>query len=64
MAGDLQVIIKTKSSIHKMSLVSQVKGPHTCWDLRLDELSTFSTKTMIAGEDVESKHSTELKHQD
>ena len=29
-----------------------------CWDLRLDKLSKFSTKTMIAVEGVESKHST------
>ena len=35
-----------------------------CWDLRLDKLSKFSTKTMIAAEDVESKHSTELTHQE
>ena len=34
-----------------------------CWDLRLDKLSKFSTKTMIAAEGVESKYSTELKHQ-
>ena len=35
-----------------------------CWDLRLDKLSKFSTKTIIATEGVESKHSTELKHQE
>ena len=35
-----------------------------CWDLRLDKLSKFSIKTMIAMEDVKSKHSTKLKHQE
>ena len=35
-----------------------------CWDLRLDKLSKFLTKTIIAAEDVELKHSTELKHQE
>ena len=34
------------------------------WDLRLDKLSKFSTKTMIAAEDVESKYSIELKNQE
>ena len=38
--------------------------PLPCWDLRLDKLSKFSTKIMIAVKDVESKHSTELKHQE
>ena len=27
-----------------------------CWDLRLDKLSKFLIKIMIAAEDVESKH--------
>ena len=35
-----------------------------CWDLRLDKLSNFLIKIMIAAEDVQSKHSTELKHQE
>ena len=35
-----------------------------CWDMRLDKLSNFLIKIMIAAEDVESKHSTELKHQE
>ena len=39
----------------------------SCWDLRLDrldKLSKFLTKTMIATEDIKSKHSTELEHQE
>ena len=35
-----------------------------CWDLKLDKLSKFLTKKMIAAEGVKSKHSTELKHQE
>ena len=37
---------------------------YVCWDMRLDKLSKFLTKTMIASEDVESKHLIELKHQE
>ena len=35
-----------------------------CWDLRLEKLSKSSSKIMIAAEGVESKHPTELKHQE
>ena len=35
-----------------------------CWDLRLEKFSKSSSKTMIAAKGVESKHSTELKHQE
>ena len=35
-----------------------------CWDLRLDKLSKVLIKTLVAMEDVESKHSTKLKHQE
>ena len=37
---------------------------HIYWDLKLTKLSKFSTKIMIAVEDVESKNSTDLKHQE
>ena len=35
-----------------------------CWDLRLEKLSKYLSKIMIAAEGVESKHSTSLKHQE
>ena len=37
---------------------------YMCWDLRFDKLSKVLAKTMIATEDVESKQSTKLKHQE
>ena len=35
-----------------------------CWELRLEKLSKVLIKTLIAAEDVESKHLTKLKHQE
>ena len=38
--------------------------PPNCWDLRLEKLSKYLSKIMIAAEGVESKHSTSWKHQE
>ena len=35
-----------------------------CWDLRLEKLSKYLSKIMIAAEGVESKHSTSWKHEE
>ena len=37
---------------------------HACLDLRLENLSKSSSKIIIAAKGVESKHLTELKHQE
>ena len=52
-----------KKSTYQMS-INRERTTTTCWDLRLEKLSKSSSKIMIAAEGVESKYSTELKHQE
>ena len=52
--------------IKKLYLVTQfsTNTSRICWHVRLEKLSKYLSKIMIAAEGVKSKHSTSWKHQE